>query len=108
MRSRLAVASCLAFLAAVVVAGAQGVGQGWGGPRTAPPRFPTADSFDGPFNFCRGMYDNDRREPGGMGWWTDYPDADINFSIRLSELTKTHVSKQSSGEPNHLVVRLTD
>ncbi len=36
------------------------------------------------------------------------PDADINFSIRLSELTKTHVSKQSNGEPNHLVVRLTD
>ena len=70
--------------------------------------FPTADSFDGSFNFCRGMYDNDRREAGGMGWWTDYPDADINFSIRLSELTKTHVSKQSNGEPNHLVVRLTD
>ena len=43
-----------------------------------------------------------------MGWWTDYPDADINFSIRLSELTKTHVSKQPNGDPNYLVVRLTD
>ncbi len=42
------------------------------------------------------MYDSDRREAGGMGWWTDYPDADINFSIRLSELTKTRVSKQST------------
>jgi hypothetical protein len=54
------------------------------------------------------MYEADRREAGGMGWWTDYPDADINFSIRLSELTKTRVSKQSDGEPNYLVVRLTD
>lgn len=43
-----------------------------------------------------------------MGWWTDYPDADINFSIRLSELTKTRVSKVRGDEPNHLVVRLTD
>ena len=58
--------------------------------------FPRTDSFDGSFNFCRGMYDSDRREAGGMGWWTDYPDADINFSIRLSELTKTRVSKQST------------
>ena len=80
----------------------------WGRLRYAPPRFPDKTSFDGTFNFCRGMYDSDRREPGGMGWWTDYPDADINFSIRLSELTKTRVGRQSNGEPNHLVVRLTD
>ena len=44
----------------------------------------------------------------GMGWGTDYPDADINFSIRLSELTKTRVSRRADGEPNHLTVRLTD
>jgi hypothetical protein len=105
--TRLLPASLLAAFAAAVV-GAQGFNQGWGRLRTAPPRFPTAASFDGSFNFCRGMYDADRPEAGGMGWWTDYPDADINFSIRLSELTKTHVSKQSNGEPNHLVVRLTD
>src|SRR4026209_285576 len=104
---RLALAGVLAALAAAV-AGAQGFGQGWGRMRYAPPRFPTADSFDGSFNFCRGMYEQDRREAGGTGWWTDYPDADINFSIRLSELTKTHISKQADGEPSHLVVRLTD
>ncbi len=108
---RVVLASILAVLAAAV-AGAQGFGQGWGQGwgrlRYAPPRFPAKDSFDGSFNFCRGMYEADRREAGGMGWWTDYPDADINFSIRLSELTKTHVSKQSDGEPNYLVVRLTD
>jgi hypothetical protein len=82
--------------------------QRWGRLYRAPPRFPTAESFDGAFNFCRGMYTSSRPEPGGQGWWTDYPDADINFSIRLSELTKTRVSKARGDEPNHLVVRLTD
>jgi Domain of unknown function (DUF4159) len=76
--------------------------------RRVPPRFPTTTSFDGSFNFCRGMFEQDRREDGGQGWWTDYPDADINFSIRLSELTKTRVSRTADNEPNHLVVRLTD
>ena len=54
------------------------------------------------------MYYSDRREAGGQGWWTDYSAADVNFSIRLSELTKTRVSKTADGQPNHLVVRLTD
>jgi hypothetical protein len=93
---------------AVVVDAQFGQRGGWGRFRRMPPRFPTAESFDGAFTFCRGMFDSDRREDGGMGWWTDYPDADINFSIRLSELTKTRISKQPGGEPNHLVVRLTD
>lgn len=73
-----------------------------------PPRFAQPDSFDGRFNFCRVMYDSVRREAGGQGWWTDYPSADVNLSIRLSELTKAPVSRQKSGDPNHLVVRLTD
>jgi hypothetical protein len=88
-------------------AGAQDYFQ-WGRSRTAPPRFPTADSFDGSFNFCRLMFMSDRREPSGSGWSTDYPDADNNFSIRLSELTKTRVSQMPDGKPNHLVVRATD
>jgi hypothetical protein len=74
----------------------------------APPRFPHETSFDGTYNFCRGMFTSVRREPMGQGWSTDYPDADINFSIRLSELTKTRVSRRPDGDPNHLVVRLTD
>jgi hypothetical protein len=45
---------------------------------------------------------------GGGGWSTDYPNADLNLSIRLSELTKTRVSVDERGTPNHLVVRLTD
>ena len=77
--------------------------------RRVPPRLPTSDaSFDGGFTFCRVMYSGRWREPGGQGWSTDYPDADINFSIRFAELTKTRVSKQPSGVPNHWVVRLTD
>ena len=80
----------------------------WSRMRREPPRFPVEHSFDGAFNFCRGMYTSVRREPRGQGWWTDYPDADINFSIRLAELTKTRVSRMPGGEPNHLVVRLTD
>jgi hypothetical protein len=73
-----------------------------------PPRFPTAESFGHGFNFCRGMYSSVRREPGGQGWATDYPNADVNFSIRLSELTKTRIAEDASGSPEHVVVRLTD
>ena len=77
--------------------------------RRVPPRFPAGDaSFDGGFTFCRVMYSSNRREAGGQGWSTDYPDADINLSIRFAELTKTRVSVQPSGVPNHFVVRLTD
>jgi hypothetical protein len=95
----------LLFVGAVAVVGAQ---DWWGGFRRVPARFPTPESFDGSFSFCRVMYESGRWEVGGQGWRTDYPDADINFTIRLSELTKTRISKQASGEPNHLVVRLTD
>jgi hypothetical protein len=94
-------------IAITLTAAAQVYGQ-WGRLRWAPERLPTPDSFDGGYTFCRGMYESVRREPLGTGWRTDYPDADINFSIRLSELTKTRVSKQPDGVPNHLVIPLTD
>lgn len=98
-------------VALLLATGAGLAAQNWErfwGFRRVPPRFPTTESFDGQFNFCRVMYQSVRREAGGMGWWTDYPDSDINFSIRLSELTKTLVSRTHTGDPNHLVVRLTD
>jgi hypothetical protein len=82
-------------------------GGGYGGRGRFPPRYPTATSFDGGFNFCRLIYTSDRREQGGSGWSTDYPDADINFSTRLGELTKTTISRQAGGDPNHLTVRIT-
>lgn len=71
------------------------------------PRMATPESFDGGFNFCRVMYQSGGFGRGG-GWSTDYPRADMNLTIRLSELTKTRVSLDESGSPNHLVVRLTD
>ena len=94
------------FLAVALVSAAAAQDFNWfrGGRFRGPdPRVPTATSFDGYFNFCRGMYYSNRREPGGQGWWTDYPAADVNFSIRLSELTKTRVSRTGDHEPNHLV-----
>jgi len=73
----------------------------------APARVATAADFDGSFNYCRVVYQQNRYGDGG-GWSTDYPDADINLSIRLAELTKIRVSRRASGEPNHLIVRMTD
>ena len=72
-------------------------------PRFAPPAMP-----DGHFTFCRVMYERVRNEPMGMGWVTDYPYAEINLMTRLSELTRTTVSRDERGQPNHWVVRLTD
>ena len=39
------------------------------------------------FTFCRVAYRQVRREPMGQGWRTDYPDADRNLMLRLSQLT---------------------
>jgi Domain of unknown function (DUF4159) len=77
-----------------------------------PPKFPVATTFDGSFHFCRAMFTSDHREK--QGWSTDYPGADINLSVRLSELTKirvtlTHDDEGGEGEvPDTVVVRLTD
>jgi len=74
-----------------------------------PPQFPTNATYDGRFNFCRAMFTSNRREK--QGWSTDYPGADINFSVRLSELTKLPVKFISDGHeqvPDAVVVRLTD
>jgi uncharacterized protein DUF4159 len=64
-------------------------------------RLATPESFDGSWHFCRLAYQ-------GRAWATDYPDADYNYSTRLSELTKTPVSKQQDGEPKPLIVRPID
>src|SRR5688572_32773797 len=65
------------------------------------------DSFDGRFHYCRAVFRPNPRGDGG-GWLTDYPLADIDLSIRLSELTKTRVGFDAQGQPRHLIVRLTD
>jgi hypothetical protein len=101
-------------LAIAVVAGALGVaaaqGRIWSGfYGSTPPKFPTEATYDGSFNFCRAMFTSNGRQK--QGWSTDYPGADINFSVRLSELTKVPVKRITVGEetvPDAVVVRLTD
>lgn len=95
----------VAILLAAGYAGAQ-----WGFREgSLPPRFAPKDLPDRGFVFCRIMYQRVRFEPMGIGWATDYPYAEINLMTRLSELTKTYVSKDDRGTPtNHWVVRLTD
>ena len=93
---RVVIASLLAATTAYAQGGwGRGYGRGEGG---IPPRFARIDEFDGAFQFCRMMYRQVRTHQRGLGWGTDYPDAEINFSIRLSELTKTRVSRSPDNE----------
>jgi len=71
--------------------------------RMAPDEMP-----DAAFVICRLAYTRVRAEQSGIGWQTDYPYAEINLTTRLSELTKTRVSRDAEGTPNHYVVRPTD
>jgi uncharacterized protein DUF4159 len=105
--------SAAAALAAFVLAVASGVAAqrimvAPGRVASAPAKFATPDDFDGSFIYCRGFYTSNRREGGGTGWSTDYPAADNNFSVRLMELTLTHVKLDVEHQPNTVVVRLTD
>ena len=105
LRRIVSVAAVLALGAGIIHAQTQVWRGGYG---YTPAKFPTATTFGAGFNFCRLMFQSDHREK--RGWDTDYPGADINFSIRLGELTKTRVTMGASegGEPDHVVVRATD
>lgn len=99
----------LAIILAIVIAAAstseaQRRRGGRGGFSVSPA---VAEDFDGAYQFCRVAFRGYRGGDGG-GWGVDYPRADINMSIRLSELTKASVSFSGPDAPNHLVVRLTD
>lgn len=57
------------------------------------------------FTFVRIEYDSYRRgygRGGGGGWRTDWPDAELNLSFRLQQLTALRVN------PNPITLRLTD
>jgi hypothetical protein len=98
------VAALLVVCTAAAMAQFRGGGRFFGAAvRLAPASFP-----DRNFVVCRIMYTQVRREPSGGGWRTDYPYGEINLTTRLSELTKTPVSRVMGREPNHYVVRLTD
>jgi len=62
-----------------------------------PPRF-TNDCF----TFARIKYTSVGRERSSYAWFTDWPDADLNLSYRLQELTSIKVN------PEPKVVELTD
>jgi hypothetical protein len=68
-----------------------------------PPQWPDRDVAG-----CHLLYASVRRESNGSGWRTDYPWAQRNLLIRLSELTKTRVSRGEPGVPHVWLVRLTD
>jgi hypothetical protein len=107
--ARPACMGAVATVAALTILAAAAYGQGFRfregslPARYAPPQMP-----DGSFVVCRLAYRSVRVEPMGIGWQTDYPYAEINLTTRLSELTKTRVSRDHEGQPNHFVVRLTD
>jgi len=68
-------------------------------------RYATLEDFDGGFQFCRLVF---RSSPqgDGNGWNVDFPRADENLSIRLSELSRTPVSMDENREPKALLLNL--
>jgi hypothetical protein len=94
------------LVAALLVASASAAQFRFGRGREAP-RYVPPDSYNGSFLFCRISFRNQPAGDGG-GWSVDYPRADLNLSFRLSELTKTPISHDPSGEIRHIVIRLTD
>src|SRR5437867_236131 len=96
--------AALLCVAATVEAQRQRGGFGGGrggfgfGTRAASPK-----ASDASVQFCR-VISRNALEGDGAGWSVDWPRADINFSIRLSELTKTHVGRDATGEPKHLLI----
>src|SRR5215204_6099816 len=102
--SVLVLAALVAVATSVEAQFRRGFGRGFGSVRLS-----TAADVDGSFQFCRIVFNGDfRGDNQGGSWNVDWPRADINLSIRLSELTKTTVGRASDGEPSHLLLRLTD
>ena len=102
---RWVLAACLVVLLGGAVGAQRFLREGPGQPIRRPPQ--QSVFSDGRLAFCKLMYNSVRREPMGIGWWTDYPFAGIHLLIRTSELTRTPISRDGT-EPNHWVVSLTD
>jgi hypothetical protein len=99
-----------AVLAVVLLAGSIAAAQFPRGRRnmySRATRFALLEDFDGGFQFCR-LVTRESANGDGAGWSVDYPRADINLSIRLSELTRTPVSMDGSEQPKPLLVNLGD
>lgn len=54
------------------------------------------------FTFARLKYRSNRPERTSFAWWTDHPDADLNLSFRLQQITSLKVN------PEPKVVEITD
>ncbi len=107
MRWRIAAAVALVFVVVSAVA-AQfqrrgGFGGGFYSARGL--RYATPEDFDGTFQFCRIVFTGSPYGDGGS-WNVDFPRADENLSIRLSELTRTPVGMYSDDLPKHVLINL--
>jgi hypothetical protein len=103
-RRMIAAALAATLVAAAAVAHAQRYfREGSYATRYAPAQMPDAS-----FVVCRLQYRSVRAEVSGIGWQTDYPYAEVNLTTRLSELTKTRVSRDANQRPNFYVVRPLD
>jgi len=103
MRLRIALAFVAAAVLAVSAVAAQGRRGGGAMNGAFRARWAEPEDFDGGFQFCRMVT---RQSPQGdsNSWDVDYPRADINLSIRLSELTRTPVSMDQNEDPKIILV----
>jgi hypothetical protein len=106
MKARSAWVVAIILLAATVAtAQFRGRGNRGGGNFSGrPARYATLDDFDGGFQFCRLVFRQGNGD--GAGWNVDWPRADINLSIRLSELSRAPVSMDETREPKTLLLSL--
>ena len=100
-------AAILAVLVAAMLASPASAQRRGGGQFRRGPQVPPNPKYDGAWMFCRIMFRN-AQDGDGAGWSVDWPRADENLSQRLSELTRTNVSRNAAGEWNHVVISLTD
>jgi hypothetical protein len=73
-----------------------------------PAELPPVQFPDRNLTACHMLYTSTRREPSGAGWRTDYPWGERHLLLRMSELTKTRISRLSPDVPHSWLVRLTD
>jgi len=71
------------------------------------PRAAAEEGYDGGLRFCRIKF-NTSAEGDGAGWFVDYPRADENLSMRVSQLTRIPITTLGEGDPVRLVVQLNE
>ncbi len=108
------------FLTAIEMLPQDASAQYWGR-RGRDYQAPERDIFPGnAFSFCRMAYKSLGRREGGLfgggggrrggwgSWRTDYPESDLNFPLRLSELTTIEINRTKDGRIKHVCVDLLD